>query len=141
MWVCKPVSITTGKLNPRAKEGCFIRYNDESKGYRVYWPGKNTVSVERNIYTDKKAVLNPGNIIVEGEWEQVEKPGISKSNIPSKTSEMNNEHPKENSPINSNTNPTDKPINPSVTDSNTKTQCNSLAGLPQYNEEEYGRGK
>ena len=83
-----------GKLDPRAKEGCFVRYDDESKGYRVYWPGKNKVSVERNVYTDKKAILNPGNIVVEGEWEQVEKPGISKPNIPSKASETNNKPPK-----------------------------------------------
>ena len=109
-----------GKLDLRAKEGCFVRYDDESKGYRVYWPGKNKVSVERKIYTDKKAVLNPGNV-VEREWKQVEKPGISKPNIPSKTSEMNDKHPKENSPIDSTTNPTNKPINLSVTDSNTKT--------------------
>ena len=110
-----------GKLNPRAKEGCFVGYDDKLKEYRVYWPGKNKVSVERNVYTNKKAILNPGNIVVEGEWEQVEKPGISKPKIPSKASETNNKPPKENSPIKSPTHPTDKPIDLSVTDSHAKT--------------------
>jgi GAG-pre-integrase domain len=38
-----------GKLNARAKKGRFISYNSESKGYRIYWPDKKTISVERNI--------------------------------------------------------------------------------------------
>ena len=42
-------------------------YDDESKGYHVYWPGKNRVSVERNVYIDKKAILKPGVVRFEEE--------------------------------------------------------------------------
>ena len=48
-------------------------YDDESKGYCVYWPGKNRVSVERNVYVDKKAILEPGVVRFEGEWEPDER--------------------------------------------------------------------
>ena len=60
-----------GKLDPRAKEGQFIGYNEESKGYHIYWPGKNKVSVKRNVYADKRSVIDPGNVNIEGEWETV----------------------------------------------------------------------
>ena len=34
------------KLDARAKVGCFIGYDSESKGYRIYWPGKRLDSVK-----------------------------------------------------------------------------------------------
>ena len=41
------------KLGGRVKEGRWMGISDESKGVRVYWPDKKTVSTERNIYFDK----------------------------------------------------------------------------------------
>ena len=38
--------LKTGKLDARAKVGRFVGYNSESKGYRIYWPGKRSVTVE-----------------------------------------------------------------------------------------------
>jgi hypothetical protein len=38
------------KLDARAWEGQWISFNTESRGHRVYWPAKGTMSVERNIY-------------------------------------------------------------------------------------------
>ncbi|GBE86172.1 hypothetical protein SCP_0900490 [Sparassis crispa] len=38
-----------GKLDSKAREGRFVGYSTESKGYRVYWPDKHAVSVERNV--------------------------------------------------------------------------------------------
>ena len=41
------------KLGGRVKEGRWMGISDESKGVRVYWPDKKTVSTERNVYFDK----------------------------------------------------------------------------------------
>ena len=41
--------LTARKLNAWAKKGCFVGYNSESKGYRIYWPEKRSITVERNI--------------------------------------------------------------------------------------------
>ena len=41
------------KLDPRAKMGRFVDYNSESKGYQIYWPGKCSVTVKRNVVFDR----------------------------------------------------------------------------------------
>ena len=46
--------LKAGKLDARAKIGRFVGYDSESKGYRIYWPGKRSVTVERNIMFMKK---------------------------------------------------------------------------------------
>ena len=38
--------LKAGKLDARAKVGRFVRYDSESKGFRIYWPSKRSVSVE-----------------------------------------------------------------------------------------------
>ena len=38
--------LKAGKLDACAKVGHFVGYDSESKGYRIYWPGKRSVSVE-----------------------------------------------------------------------------------------------
>ena len=38
--------LKAGKLDTHAKVGCFVGYDSESKGYRIYWPGKRLVSVK-----------------------------------------------------------------------------------------------
>ena len=40
-------------LGGRVREGRWMGVSDESKGARIYWPDKKTVSTERNIYFDK----------------------------------------------------------------------------------------
>ncbi len=42
---------TTGgsKLDGRAKEGRWVGFDEESKGHRIYWEGKRTVTVERSV--------------------------------------------------------------------------------------------
>ena len=39
--------LTAGKLDPRGREGRFIGYDAESKGYRIYWPNSRSIGVER----------------------------------------------------------------------------------------------
>ena len=41
--------LKAGKLDARVKVGCFISYGSESKGYWIYWPGKMSITVERNV--------------------------------------------------------------------------------------------
>ena len=37
------------KLDPTSKTARWIGFDDESKGHKVYWPDKRSVSVERNL--------------------------------------------------------------------------------------------
>ena len=41
--------LVAGKLDARAKKGRFVGYDSESKGYRIYWPKKWSITVEWNI--------------------------------------------------------------------------------------------
>jgi transposase InsO family protein len=44
------VHVTTrGKLEAKAEEATFVRVDQESKGYRIWWAGKRKVSIERNV--------------------------------------------------------------------------------------------
>jgi Reverse transcriptase (RNA-dependent DNA polymerase) len=40
------------KLGGRVTEGRWVGIDDRSKGFRIYWPEKRTVTVEWNIYLD-----------------------------------------------------------------------------------------
>jgi hypothetical protein len=45
----------------------FVGVDDQSKGYRIYWPGKRWVSVERNISFMPQTVTMADDILDEGE--------------------------------------------------------------------------
>jgi hypothetical protein len=62
------------KLDPRTIQGKFIGYDEESKGYRIYWPKKNSVTVERDVYFDKSEALRP-------EITQIEEEYVEKTNL------------------------------------------------------------
>src|SRR6266478_6411755 len=38
------------KLGGRVREGRWLGVDEQSKGARVYWPDKRSVTVERNVY-------------------------------------------------------------------------------------------
>jgi hypothetical protein len=59
--------LDVGKLEPRAIEVNFFGYDGESKGYRVYWPKAQKVSIERDVYFDKQHVFEPESVQIEGE--------------------------------------------------------------------------
>ena len=56
-WGCKAwvKRLDVGKLDPRAEECRFVGIDAESKGYRVYWPTKNRVSI---VYFNENDVRN-----------------------------------------------------------------------------------
>jgi hypothetical protein len=58
------------KLGGRVKEGRWLGIDERSKGFRIYWPDKRTVTTERNVYYDKSC---SSACRLEGEdWEFVE---------------------------------------------------------------------
>jgi Reverse transcriptase (RNA-dependent DNA polymerase)/gag-polypeptide of LTR copia-type/GAG-pre-integrase domain len=70
--------LKAGKLDARAQLGRFVGYDTESKGYRIYWPGKRSVTVERNVVFNEKdlrgndgTVMLPGGVQSEGEREKI----------------------------------------------------------------------
>jgi hypothetical protein len=69
-WGCKTwvKKLDAGKLKPRAEECRFVGINNESKGYRIYWPGKNRVGIERDVYFNENEVLETEEIPIEGEY-------------------------------------------------------------------------
>jgi hypothetical protein len=68
-WGCKVwvKRLDVGKLKPRAEECRFIGVDSESKGFRVYWPGKNCVGIERDVYFNEKDALEPDEVHIEEE--------------------------------------------------------------------------
>jgi hypothetical protein len=66
-WGCKVwvKRLGVGKLEPRAEECRFMGIDSESKGYRIYWPGKNRVSIERDVYFNESEALEPEEAPVE----------------------------------------------------------------------------
>ena len=64
---------TNGKLDGHSNEGVWVGYDqDSTHAHRIYWPGKRTVSVERNVKFDSMPFTDPippVDMPVEGEHE------------------------------------------------------------------------
>ena len=45
------------KLDARAIEGHWMGYDEQSKGSRIYWPNKRSVTVERSVTFTKPFVV------------------------------------------------------------------------------------
>ena len=41
--------LSTRKLDARAKKGCLVGYDSESKGFRIYWPEKRSIMVKHDV--------------------------------------------------------------------------------------------
>ena len=53
--------LNAGKLDPKACVGRFVGYDSKSKGYRIYWPKKKSISVKWDV------VFNMNDVTVEDE--------------------------------------------------------------------------
>jgi hypothetical protein len=63
------------KLGGRVREGRWLGIDEQSKGFRIYWPDTKSITVERNVYYDDTSV--PRN---EGEQDGVV---VTKTDSPS----------------------------------------------------------
>jgi len=120
-----------GKLEPQAVKGHFVGYDKESKRYCIYFPWHRSVIVKHNVYFDKDAVVDVGEVVFEGEMESTDNTDFSNPTVPAKA------------PISApETHDMDAPAEtiktmlisahitlPSIP---AKPHRNSLAGLPQY---------
>ncbi|SJL07236.1 uncharacterized protein ARMOST_10579 [Armillaria ostoyae] len=86
------------KLGEHAVEACFVGIDTEAKGWRIYWPGKQRVSIEHDVYFNKED-LTPEPFVVKGEDEDIDSPQAPK---PSMTPQLTENQP-------------DKPQNPTET--------------------------
>jgi hypothetical protein len=60
--------LTAGKLDARAKKGQFVGYDSQSKGYRIYWPEKRSITVEWNIvFNQDDSSISDETLIIHGE--------------------------------------------------------------------------
>ena len=56
--------LKAGKLDAHAQLGCFVGYDSESKGYRIYWLGKRSVTVEQNIVFNENDIRTGGGTVL-----------------------------------------------------------------------------
>ena len=68
-WGCKVWVKRTHspKLKSRVDTGRFIGFDEESKGYRIYWEDRRSVTVERDVYFEKRGLSAPETTLIEGE--------------------------------------------------------------------------
>ena len=73
------------KLTSRVEEGRFVGYDAESKGYRIYWPDKKVISVERDVYFNKDEILVPETVQIDGETSTDTLPSSKVTRTPTNT--------------------------------------------------------
>jgi hypothetical protein len=74
--------LNAGKLDPEVQKGCFVGYDSQSKGYRIYWPNKWSISVERDVtfnpddihLQSEESVVIFGDVLHEGEKDKIIQP-------------------------------------------------------------------
>src|SRR5271168_4942774 len=65
------------KLGGRVREGRWLGVDEQSKGFRVYWPDTKSITVERNVYYDNSSVSRN-----EGEQDDIVVTKTNSPNIP-----------------------------------------------------------
>ena len=92
--------LKAGKLDACVQQGRFVGYDSESKEYRIYWPTKRLVSVERNVVFNENDILEKENttvmVGVQSEGENEKEKVIQH---PENINEVENQTQKEDKPI------------------------------------------
>ena len=66
--------LMAGKLDKQAKKGCFMVYDSKSKGYRIYWPEKQSITVEQNVVFNQDDIhTSDETAFIHGEAQSEEK--------------------------------------------------------------------
>ena len=113
--------------------------DSESKGFRVYWPGKDRVGIERDVYFNENDALEFDEVQIEGGNDNIPNPShhqpIHNSQNSQPTTQVKPNQPKTvpETQITESSNKSATPLNPA--------RSNSLKGLPQFDDEQFGRGK
>jgi len=113
-----------GKLNPQAKEGCFVGFDVECQGYKIYYPDTRTVNIKCEVVFDKEKLTYDNSTIPlpiddlpEGENEPKISQNISKPPQRPKTLQIDipkiPENPENTSPLST---PTTEPMKTTTTD-------------------------
>ena len=63
---------SSGKLSICANEGCWVSYDLNSDGHRVYWKERRTVTVECNVVFSKEDLPRIKDLIVKGITDEPE---------------------------------------------------------------------
>ena len=89
--------LKAGKLDARAQMGRSVGYDSKSKGYRIYWPGKHSVSVKKNVVfnrsntkTNKNLTTILGNLLAEGKKNKVIQPSPNSAKTTEKSVDQDN---------------------------------------------------
>ena len=79
--------LKAGKLDAHAKVGQFVGYDLESKGYWIYWPQKQSITVKCNVVFNESDVtandnihITAGDAVDEGERDKIIQPPASNAN-------------------------------------------------------------
>ncbi|PPQ72971.1 hypothetical protein CVT26_014516, partial [Gymnopilus dilepis] len=66
------------KLDGRAKEGHWVGFDEESRGHRVYWAEKRSVTVERSVrFVPEEVEVPVDDVPLEGERKDVDEQSVS----------------------------------------------------------------
>ena len=64
------------KLHPSGKKGIFVGYSENSKAYRIYFPGFKKIGISRNVTFDEDTTYNKSIKKPTEESKEAEAPRI-----------------------------------------------------------------
>src|ERR1700720_578414 len=65
--------LKAGKLDVHALLGRFVGYDSESKGFRIYWSTKRSVTVEQNVVFNDGDITEDATTVIPGDLSEGEK--------------------------------------------------------------------